>query len=390
MTNARIAALTVAFLVCSPVAGVALAGSAGAAASGPALGSGPALDSSPETAVPAVGDDPNATVDHEGENLTLATETGQTVSGTTTLSEGTQVAITVRGTGSSPFLRRTQATVGPDGAFSATMDFSELDAAAVGTPTLTVHRGTDQLASIEVEFTPGPGPEPDPRTDDGNDGDDDDRSDPGTDGGDRAGNDDASVEFSAHVVQTYRGDTVAVPVQVGDAGEAVLRIGDEEVDYVLTVHVEDGDGDGAVTVVFDTGHASNESRVAAAKSDADAVTVTNVAGEAAPLNQDGVTLPAEKYPMTLSRSDDDGNEVAVGTLVITGSDDGGDSDGSGHDGAGGDDSNADGGDGSNVGGTDRVSGDQSGGLPAEPSTIGLAVVAVVALGVAGGLTLFRR
>lgn len=64
---------------------------------------------------------------HDGDQLTLEPAEGQTIRGQTDLDAGTELAVRLRSTGDSPFLKSRSATVDDSGAFEATFDLSGVD-----------------------------------------------------------------------------------------------------------------------------------------------------------------------------------------------------------------------------------------------------------------------
>ncbi|WP_255150010.1 BGTF surface domain-containing protein [Halorarius halobius] len=68
-----------------------------------------------------------ASLEYEGDAVTLRSATGQTVSGTTSLDAGQHVAVRMHGSGESPFLKSQSATVTDDGTFSVAYNMSGVD-----------------------------------------------------------------------------------------------------------------------------------------------------------------------------------------------------------------------------------------------------------------------
>lgn len=94
----------------------------------------------------------SASVDHEGDTLTLRAESGQTVSGTTSLPSGAELSVRLQGQGSEAFLTSKTTTTGESGAFEVTFDLSDVDPSAAGPVSVSVvHDGTT-LASTEAQF----------------------------------------------------------------------------------------------------------------------------------------------------------------------------------------------------------------------------------------------
>ena len=95
----------------------------------------------------------SASIDHEGDTLTVRAESGQTVSGTTSLSADEEVSVRLQGQGAEAFLTSKTTTTGEEGAFEVTFDLSDVDPSAAGPVSVSVvHDGTT-LASTEAQFT---------------------------------------------------------------------------------------------------------------------------------------------------------------------------------------------------------------------------------------------
>lgn len=113
------------------------------------------------TDVPPAVQAENATVDHDGESLTLVTGPNATVTGETSLEAGTNLAVVVRSSGESPFLFTNGTSVRDDGRFVATFDLSEVPDGA--NATLTVRAGGDLVevpVRLVAEQTPTASPTP--------------------------------------------------------------------------------------------------------------------------------------------------------------------------------------------------------------------------------------
>lgn len=94
------------------------------------------------------GEAPNASVEHDGSALTLQPAGGQVVEGTTDLASGRNVTVRLRSSGSNPFLRSKQVSVGEGGGFSASFDLSGVDAPTNATATV---RASGQRIAGPVE-----------------------------------------------------------------------------------------------------------------------------------------------------------------------------------------------------------------------------------------------
>ncbi|MFC7140072.1 BGTF surface domain-containing protein [Halosimplex aquaticum] len=106
------------------------------------------------------------TIHHDGSHLSLEGAANQTISGETDLAPGTELAVrVVSDEPASPFLVSETATVGEDGAFSATADLSLVDADADAW--VTVYGNGTELANVSARIaaveseTPTDGPDSD-------------------------------------------------------------------------------------------------------------------------------------------------------------------------------------------------------------------------------------
>lgn len=71
--------------------------------------------------------DPDVSLDVDGETLTLAPESDQSITGTSDLPTGEEVTVRVQSQRGEVFLKQATPTVGTDGSFAATVDMSGLD-----------------------------------------------------------------------------------------------------------------------------------------------------------------------------------------------------------------------------------------------------------------------
>ncbi|ADQ66417.1 hypothetical protein C499_01635 [Halogeometricum borinquense DSM 11551] len=189
----------------------------------------------------------SATIVHEGDTLTLHQSTGQTVSGETTLPEGTTLSIRMSSTGdtSPAFLRVSETTVTEHGTFEAHFDMSE--GPKTGTFEVTVSHDGDSLTETEGKIvpcdsnctdvtvtehdTPDEGMQPSP-----------DRVD------------------MVSVVEVTQTRTARIPVTFGDKEKVTITIGSEEVNYKYVATLRDRDDDGRAVVLFDTENAGTNHR----------------------------------------------------------------------------------------------------------------------------------
>lgn len=94
-----------------------------------------------------------ATVDHEGDALSLSAGPAQQISGQTDLAAGTDVTVRVAlDDTSTPLLRQQTATVGDDGRFAVTVDLHR--AAPESSGNVTVLADGEQLARTRLRITP--------------------------------------------------------------------------------------------------------------------------------------------------------------------------------------------------------------------------------------------
>ncbi|WP_135853075.1 DUF7827 domain-containing protein [Halorussus salinus] len=82
------------------------------------------------------------------------------------------------------------------------------------------------------------------------------------------------AEFGESVVTTEAGETAEIAVTLSDTETATVRIGSEAVNYIATVTLRDGNGDGNVVLQYDTAKAGSGGAFAVA-ADADSVSVTD-------------------------------------------------------------------------------------------------------------------
>lgn len=231
----------------------------------------------------------------DGDSFELAAGPGQAVSGESGLRAGTRVSVRVRSASAeNPFLITAETVVDQDGRFRAVFDLTDVQAGSAFD--VVVHRDGSELATAEGEVVEC--------TESCNSG----SSDPGT----PLPDDELAVRA---IVEVDQGKIARIPVGLGDAEAATLVVGGPQVNFVANVTVRDGDGDGRVTVLFDTTAAGHDERTAEA-ADPDDVASVPVGGETR-LDPGQWSLGAGDYPMSLYRGiDATGERVDVGTLVI--------------------------------------------------------------------------
>ncbi|WP_018256250.1 BGTF surface domain-containing protein [Halomicrobium katesii] len=234
---------------------------------------------------------PTATIDSEGEELTVEAAPGEQLSGETTLPPGTRLTVRIESTTSAaPFLKRLEATVADDGTFTATGDLSDLppdtafEATVVYNATV-IGRQSGQIVPCTSDCTATPR-----------------HSDTAT----AFPTDEPALPRP--VVQVREGGTVEIPIAVGDREHVRLSIGSDRTNYRLNATVTDGDGDGRAVVSFDTASAGR-----------DAPTLS-------PVDDDRVTTDSEtalsdgldptEYDLTLLGASGNGTKLSIGTLVV--------------------------------------------------------------------------
>lgn len=212
---------------------------------------------------------------YEGDTVALESAPGQVVRGESDLSAGTNLSVVVESTGERRFLKTDSATVDQSGEFRASFDLSGVP---VGTPLVVrVYRDGDPLATANgsvVDCT-----------------DDCATTDTTTEAVETTRNEYDELAF----VETTQGEVAHLPVAVGGDDTARLTVGGRNTTYSLTVEVHDGNGDGGVTVRFDTGAIGRDRHVVRAANDSDAVSVTDEQ-----LSSDRSVLDEGEYPMEVS------------------------------------------------------------------------------------------
>jgi hypothetical protein len=236
--------------------------------------------------------EPTATIDYEGGTLTLEAAPSQQITGETSLPPGTRVTVRVESTSaSSPFLQQLEATVTEDGTFTTSGDMSPFPAGA-SFDAIVVYNGTT-IERVPGEIAACSGDCTATATD--------------TDASATAAASDPG--FADDVLQVRQGQSVEIPIVVGDREQVTLSVGGQRVDYRLDATVVDGDGDGRVVVAFETARAGREAPTVSTVGPDDRVAI-----DAETTPPDGLD-PAE-YGLTLTRSGTDQSTVDTGTLVI--------------------------------------------------------------------------
>lgn len=223
---------------------------------------------------------PEASIEHDGDRLTLTAGRAQSISGEASLAAGESVEVRVASrSGSSGFIKSREATVARDGSFRALFDFSQ--ASPGGTASVTVTHDGEKLASVTAEFVACE------RACEREDGE--------------PSGDELALEPRA---SGPAGDVVRFIVGVGDARAATVSIGGTAVGYELNATVRDRDGDGRVTLAFDTSALDPDPSLLAVGSDS--VETTSETD----LPEQATRLAAGSYPVALYRG-----ENASSTLI---------------------------------------------------------------------------
>jgi len=229
---------------------------------------------------------------YEGEQLTIEAAPSQQLRGETSLPAGSRVTVRIQSSdASSPFIQRVETTVGEDGSFTATGDFSPVDPDTTFEATLryngtTIAETTGRVVGCADDCTQTPS-ETDRSTTLPTD-------EPG---------------FANTIIQVQQGRTVEIPVAVGERGRVALTIGDDDANYWLNATLTDGDDDSRVIVVFDTAAAGTDRASLSPADDADRVEIDGETTLSDPLD------PSE-YSLTLYRSGNHEAEFDIGTVVV--------------------------------------------------------------------------
>ncbi|WP_267643583.1 DUF7827 domain-containing protein [Haloarchaeobius amylolyticus] len=245
---------------------------------------------------------------HEGDTVTVAAGKDQAIVGQSDLPAGTHVSVRIQSTDSSqPFLKTTEVVVTEQGRFVATFDFSDVEpgvtfevSAVSDGESLATENGTvvecsgdcsdDLTATMPVE----------------------DRNLDPTDP-DEFGSEDLAVPDP---VVGAQGEEIPIPVALGDADEATLAIGSEEVNYRINATVSDGTGDGRVVVLFDTVNAGHPAETLSVADEGDSLRVHS--GSETQWKPSLGIMDAGSYQFSLHRgqSTTDESAVQVSSMVV--------------------------------------------------------------------------
>ncbi|QIO22073.1 BGTF surface domain-containing protein [Haloarcula sp. JP-L23] len=234
--------------------------------------------------------DQSATVDDD--SLPLASAEQQVVTGETSIAPGTELTVRLRSNdAAAPFLHQQTARVADDGSFAAVFDLSNV--APNTSYELTIHYDGQTLAertgtlvacdgdcADTVPETPTPTPAP-------NDG----------------------------VVQVTQGEIAEIPVAIDGTETAVFSLGGDDVNYLVNASLTDGDGDGTVTVRFDTANAGTDGETLSVADADDSLMVTREETELPS------TLDPAPYEYRIFYGDGtDGRADDVGTVLVEAND----------------------------------------------------------------------
>lgn len=118
--------------------------------------------------------------------------------------------------------------------------------------------------------------------------------------------------FERSIVRTRQGETARIAISLRSADAATVSIGGPESGYEINGTVRDGDGDGRVTLLFDTGAAGHNGATLSTAGEADSVTVEP--GSEVALD---TRLDAGDYDLSLVRGTAiDADVDDIGTLVV--------------------------------------------------------------------------
>ena len=126
------------------------------------------------------------------------------------------------------------------------------------------------------------------------------------------------TSFAESVVSEQRGDVARITIQMKNRDTATVNIGGEDVRYLSSVDVEDGDDDGQVTLLFNTFSPSNNAFEVADDDDSIEDVTYNVPNAGfSPTTVNGPLAGGATYPMNITDGGVRGAEEAVGSLSLT-------------------------------------------------------------------------
>lgn len=237
---------------------------------------------------------PIATIDQQGERLSLESGPGQEISGETSLEAGSSVTVRIESEEpSEPFLVAKEVIVTRGGSFSTHLDLSNIDP-----PTrlriAVLHDGeqlnetTGEVVACDGACEPATTDTPTPRP----------SIDP------------SELDFES-VTEVETTETAYIPVALGEADAATLVIGSSDVNYVIAATVRDGNGDNLAGVYFDAAAAGTDERTLSAADEGDKLTVVDQEPDL------GNSIDPATYDVQLYRGDSaTGDPEAVGALIV--------------------------------------------------------------------------
>lgn len=237
---------------------------------------------------------PMATIDQGDDQFTLRAGPGQEITGTTSLDSASSVTVRLESVDAvQPFLVTTETLVSDGGSFSTHLDLTDVRAgtrvrASIHHDGKRLTETSGEVVACDGDCEPAATETPTPRP---------------TIEADELG-------FRS-VVEVAETGTARIPVALGDADEATLRIGSDGVNYVTAATVRDGNGDGRVVVEFDAGAAGTDDRTLSVADEADELAVID------PEPELGFSIEPADYEMQLYEGGStEGDPHRVGTLVV--------------------------------------------------------------------------
>jgi hypothetical protein len=248
------------------------------------------------------------TIDHDGENVTVANGSTQVISGTALEPTGTEIVVTVQSIGDTAprFYMFDSAVVTEDGTWAIAFNFTGQPAGGTFSVEASTEDGShsttadgeivrcgESCADTPPTDTPTPIPEQTPTA-------------TPTESGFAGG---PAVSLHESAVDTVRGGTATIELRFDGADAAVVVLGGDDAGYELETVVTDADGDGSATLYVDTALAGRDGETVSVSS-GDEVSVRSESTLEAALDAGEYDIGA--FPMS-----QDGSEYTVtGTLFI--------------------------------------------------------------------------
>ncbi|ACV46191.1 MULTISPECIES: BGTF surface domain-containing protein [Halomicrobium] len=250
---------------------------------------------------------PTASFTHE-ETLTVESGPNQQIRGTTSLEAGAEVTVRIRSANASdPFMARPTATVDENGAFTVTANLSNMSPGTTFTAELRIDgeayaETTGQVVEC-ADDCDGTAAETQSPTETA-------ASDTGTHTvteREPLTTDEPGFATAPRVLTVREGDSAELLVSTGSRDRVALVIGSEDANYRLNATLVDGDGDGHVAAMFDTGAAGRPATTLTAASEGDRVVIDSE-------TESGIELAEYDMDLYASRNHDD--ILALGTLSV--------------------------------------------------------------------------